>query len=357
MTVTCDIEIDGSEGEGGGQILRSSLALSIITGRSFRLTRIRAGRKTPGLMRQHLTCVTAAAEISSAEVQGAQTGSREISFLPGPVCPGTYHFRIGTAGSATLVLQTVLPPLLTASAPSVVTVEGGTHNMQAPPFDFLQRSWIPLIRRFGPNLTAHLHRHGFYPAGGGSIQVDVEPSPHLHGFDLLEAGRLRQRRLRALVSRLPQHIGERELNRAQRKLNWPGDTTSLEEVTSNSPGNVLLAELEHEHLTTVCTEFGQKGVRAEQVADGVVRSVRRWMKHQAPVGPHLADQLMLPMALSAAQPADCGVRRGGRFLTGPLTEHSRTHLSLLPRFLNIEARQEPDNDGVLVEFAPRAGVA
>lgn len=350
---TSDITIDGSAGEGGGQILRSSLSLSMITGRPLRVTGIRAGRKKPGLMKQHLTCVQAAAAVCGAEVDGAAERSQEILFIPGPVRPGRYHFQIGSAGSAMLVLQTLLPPLLTADGTSHLTVEGGTHNRQAPPFDFLQRSWLPLIERLGPKVTARLERYGFFPAGGGRVHVEVEPAEYLSGFDLLQAGRVQDRRVRALVSRLPKTIGERETDRVVRRLNWPGDAASVEEVSSNGPGNVLMAEVQCEHLTTLFSGFGQTGVPAERVADGVIRSVRSWMKSGAPVEAWLADQLMLPLALSAAQTPDCPVTRGGRFLTGPLTDHSRTQIALLPQFLDIEIRQQSDKAGHVLEFLPR----
>src|ERR1051325_11860360 len=169
------IIIDGSEGEGGGQILRTSLALSLVTGQSFRMKRIRAKRQKPGLLRQHLTAVEAAKTVGCAEVGGAEMNSQTLEFRPGPVTPGTYRFAVGTAGSATLVLQTVLPSLLTASGTSSLTLEGGTHNPLAPPFDFLARSFMPLIRRMGPGVELELRRPGFYPAGGGRFHARIEP--------------------------------------------------------------------------------------------------------------------------------------------------------------------------------------
>jgi RNA 3'-terminal phosphate cyclase (ATP) len=352
MKQDIEITIDGSQGEGGGQILRSALALSVITGKSLRLTKIRAGRKKPGLMRQHLTCVQAAASISAAEVEGAEPGASDITFMPQAVLPGNYHFRIGTAGSAMLVLQTVLPALLRTTRPSTLTLEGGTHNMQAPPFDFLNRSWLPLIERFGPSVTARLERHGFYPAGGGRVVVEITPSQHLAGFDLLEAGRVQDRRVRALVSNLSADIGDREVHRAVRKLNWPSESGEVCMVESNGPGNVLYAEIHCENITTMCCGFGRVGVRAEQVADGVVRGIRSWLKQAAPVGPFLADQLMLPMALSAAQVVDCEVQRGGKFRTGPLTEHARTQMDILPLFLNVDITAQCDDSGALLEIVP-----
>jgi RNA 3'-terminal phosphate cyclase (ATP) len=171
------IELDGSVGEGGGQILRTSLALSMCTGQPVTLNNIRAKRAKPGLMRQHLTCVDAAREVSGAQVQGAELGSQSLAFEPGRVRAGDYRFNVGTAGSCTLVLQTVWPALLLAGERSTLTLQGGTHNPMAPPFHFLERSFAPLVRRLGAGVSLTLRRHGFYPAGGGEMQATVEPAP------------------------------------------------------------------------------------------------------------------------------------------------------------------------------------
>ena len=173
------IEIDGSEGEGGGQILRSSLSLAICTQQPFRITNIRANREKPGLMRQHLTAVKAAAEICDAEVDGAELGSRALTFRPGGCAAGDYSFAIGTAGSCTLVFQTVLPALLTASGESRVRITGGTHNRASPPFDFLARSFLPLLSRMGANVQLDLTSYGFFPRGGGEIRARISPAPRL----------------------------------------------------------------------------------------------------------------------------------------------------------------------------------
>src|SRR5947207_15592691 len=167
------ITIDGSQGEGGGQILRTSLALSLVTGQPFCMERIRVRRQKPGLLRQHLTAVEAAKTVGCAEVEGAEMNSQTLEFRPGPVTPGNYRFAVGTAGSATLVLQTVLPSLLTASGKSTLTLEGGTHNPLAPPFDFLVGSFMPLIRRMGATVELDLKAPGFFPAGGGRFHARI----------------------------------------------------------------------------------------------------------------------------------------------------------------------------------------
>src|SRR3954451_14429588 len=161
------LTIDGSQGEGGGQILRTSLGLSMLAGKPFRITRIRANRDKPGLMRQHLTAVLSAAKICAADVDGAAVGSSQLTFQPGPVTHGEYTFAISTAGSSTLVFQTVLPALLTAAGPSTLHLEGGTHNIYAPPLDFLQKSFLAIVNRMGPTVSIAVDRLGFYPAGGG----------------------------------------------------------------------------------------------------------------------------------------------------------------------------------------------
>src|SRR5688572_13978512 len=205
------LTIDGSYGEGGGQIIRTSLALSLVTGKPFRAEHVRANREKPGLRQQHLTAVKAAAEIGQAQVEGAAVGSREFTFIPGTVTPGDYTFSVGTAGSATLVLQTVLPPLMIASGPSVLRFEGGTHNVHAPPYDFLERTFLPLVNRMGPNILIELGRYGFYPPGGGRFDVFIEPTVKPRRLDLLKCGEVLERRARALVVNLPAGMAEREL--------------------------------------------------------------------------------------------------------------------------------------------------
>lgn len=319
------IEIDGSRGEGGGQILRTSLGLSVLTGRPVRLSNIRAGRQKPGLMRQHLTAVLAAARVGCAQVEGAELRSQEVIFRPQGVQPGHYTFKIGTAGSATLVLQTVLPALLAADGPSQLILEGGTHNEKAPPFDFLARAFLPLLRRMGAKVDARLERHGFYPAGGGRLEVRIEPGS-LTPIELHARGEIVARRARALVAHLPRHIAERELSVIADQLNWRPSDLHVEEIgDSIGPGNVLFVEVEAEHVTEVFCGFGTKRKRAEQVAAETAAEAKRWLSHGAPVGEHLADQLMLPLALAG----------GGGFTTGAPSLHATTQVETLRLFLDV----------------------
>ena len=321
------LSIDGSFGEGGGQIIRTSLALSLITGKSFRVFNVRARREKPGLQRQHMTAVTAAAAIGGARVDGAHAGSKEFTFAPGEVRPGEYKFSIGTAGSTMLVLQAILPPLMIADGPSLLLFEGGTHNVHAPPFEFIQKTFLPLVNRAGPSVTVELQRYGFYPPGGGRFNVYVEPARRLRRLDLVERGAILSERARALVVNLPPHIGERELAVASEQLGWMPDQLDLEESTNAiSAGNVFTVSVESEGLTEVFTGIGERGVRAEQIAACVIHEAQRYLAVGAPVGEHLADQLLIPMALA----------RGGSYTTGTPTLHTTTNIEVIKKFLPVE---------------------
>lgn len=342
------LTIDGSQGEGGGQVLRSSLALSLITGQPFAMENVRARRRKPGLMRQHLAAVLAAAEIGRAEVQDAQIGSTRLVFRPGPVQHGEYTFRVGTAGSATLVLQTVLPALLVAEGESSLVLEGGTHNPMAPPFDFLAKAYLPLVNRMGPVVEAELVRPGFYPAGGGRMTVRIRPSRQFRRFELFERGEIRAYRVRALVAKLPRHIAERECRTILQETGWDEGCAAIEEVAGSvGPGNAVVIELEAEHVTEVFTGFGQLGVKAEQVAIEALRPAQQYLAAGVPVGEHLADQLVLPLAIGAYLGSG-----GGAFRTMRLTPHSTTHLDIIRMFLGLEPRVNREGDTATLEFGP-----
>ena len=320
------IEIDGSTGEGGGQVLRTSLALSLATGRPFRIERIRAGRKRPGLLRQHLTGVQAAKQVSGARVEGDHLGSTSLTFVPGEVRPGDYTFAIGSAGSATLVLQTVLPPLLLASGPSTVSVEGGTHNPAAPPFDFFDRVFLPCVRRLGPDVSAVLVRPGFYPAGGGCMRITVQPVDGLAPGDLLDRGEIVSRTVSVLLANLPRHIGEREMTTVLKSMNWPQEAGTIVNVDGAAgPGNAVLVEIESEHAREIVTTFGETGTPAEAVAHRAVTETRRYIAAGVPVGCHLADQLMVLWALA----------RGGAFRTTTLSRHAMTNADVIRKVLDV----------------------
>ena len=295
------IELDGSEG--GGQILRSALSLSMTSGQPLRIRNIRGRRSRPGLLRQHLTAVRAAAEICAAEVEGAELGSRELAFRPGAIRAGDYAFAIGSAGSCSLVLQTLLPALLAANGESRVRISGGTHNPLAPPADFLRDSWLPLLQRMGAEVDLELLRHGFVPAGGGELLARVRP----------RAG-------------IPGHVGERELERVRQRLGWSDEERQLEFLAEDQgPGNALLLRIDCEHICATFCAFGQAGVSAERVAEQVATQAIGWMESGCAADEHLADQLLLPMALAGA----------GSFTTPRLSAHLQSNRRVIERFLPV----------------------
>lgn len=359
------INIDGSQGEGGGQIVRSSLALSMVTGRPVKIDRVRAGRAKPGLKQQHLTALRAAQEICQATVTGGVIGSSSFTFHPGEVVPGDYYFSIGTAGSATLLLQTILMPLLIANRPSRLILEGGTHNPWAPPFDFLQRSYLALVNRMGPRVTATLERAGFYPAGGGCFLVEIEPAKRaeslthspgtpgdlgLSSFHLLERGEILSRIGRVLLCNLPDHIADRELEELARLVHWESDCLFRENIRAHGPGNAVVIEVVSEHVSEVFIGIGERATKAEVVAQRACEEMHDYLIADVPVGPHLADQLLLPMALSAWQSDTPDQRRQGSFRTMRLTDHSKTHIAVLQAFLDIPIAVDDSGDTTIVKI-------
>jgi RNA 3'-terminal phosphate cyclase (ATP) len=292
-------------------------------------------------MRQHLAAVRAAGSLGRAEVTGAEVGSKELFFRPTAIEPGDYTFSVGSAGSATLVCQTILPALLRASGPCRVTFEGGTHNPMAPPFDFLDRAFLPQIRRMGADVTAQLESPGFYPAGGGRFHLAVTPPPALGRIDLVERGEIVALRVVATVANLPSQIALRELEAAAGVLGWDRSCFRTQVLKgAPGPGNVVTIEVACEHVTEVCTGFGERGVRAEVVAQRAASEAKAYIDAGAPVGEHLADQLLLPMALAG----------GGSFRTATLSSHTTTHIELLRELLGTPIRAvETGENGWLVE--------
>ena len=328
------IVIDGSQGEGGGQILRTSLALSLVTGQPFRMERIRAGRQKPGLLKQHLTAVEAAKAVGCAEVAGASLGSQGLEFKPGPVTPGNYRFAVGTAGSATLVLQTVLPALMTAPSRSTLTLEGGTHNPMAPPFDFLEKCFVPLINRMGPHVELELRRPGFFPAGGGKFHVKIEPVKNLAHLALLERGPIRNRKATIWNSKLPETVAERELEVIRESLRWRPDECAVENVQHRlGPGNAVVLAMAAESVTAVFTSFGERGRPAEEVAMSAVEAATAWLDSDVPVDEHLADQLLIPMVLAGS----------GSFRTTRPSLHTVTNAEVIQRFMRVPIRIEEES--------------
>jgi RNA 3'-terminal phosphate cyclase (ATP) len=320
------LTIDGALGEGGGQVLRTSLALSAVTGKAFSIERIRGQRRKPGLLRQHLTAVKALAEICGARVSGAVLGSQALLFEPGAVKHGDYHFAVGTAGSATLVFQTVLPALLVAQGTSRIVFEGGTHNPLAPPFEFIAQTFLPLLQRMGATVNAKLVRAGFYPAGGGQFEAYIEGGATLRPLELTTRGELHAVSIKALVSQLPERIAVREMKVLASALeDYPIDVATAS-VDSSGPGNVASVTIRTASLTETFTAFGEVGVRAEAVAQRLAREARSYLQSEAPVGEHLADQLLIPCALAG----------GGTFRTTQPSLHTRTNAAVIRMFLPVD---------------------
>ncbi len=324
------LQIDGSQGEGGGQILRTSLSMAMVTGTDIKIGNIRAGRARPGLMRQHLACVKAAQAISHAEVSGAKVGSTEIIFKPGALHMGEYEFSVGTAGSTMLIFQTVLPALAMTKGESMLKFHGGTHNMLAPSFDFVALAFAPLLKRMGVSMDMKLIRHGFYPQGGGEWHVRLKSSGRLKALELLEAGELNSREAVVTSANIPAHIAVRETEQISKLCGWARDETRSESVESMGSGNIVSMRLHYRHCSEVFEQVGKVGLSAERVARSAVKDMRRYQANGAVVGVHLADQLMLPMAIG----------EGGVIRTLKPSHHSITNSDVIHLFTDKRFRFE-----------------
>lgn len=332
------VELDGSQGEGGGQVLRTSLALSMITGTPFRIRHIRANRARPGLARQHLVAVQSAASVCDATMSEVKVGSTELEFSPGKVHGGDFRFDIGTAGSATLVLQTVLPPLLLAARPSSVVIHGGTHNPMAPPMHFIERAFGRALRRMGAQVDTELRRFGFYPRGGGEIAAHIAPCLRLQPIELMTRGARLSAFAEAFVAALSPEIGRRELSVVGREFGLADADLRLCGLPNDQgPGNTLLFTVEHEHVTEVFSAIAERGLPAEAVAQRVAAEARAYENSEGAVGEHLADQLLIPLALAG----------GGAFSMAHLSQHTITNADVVQQFLPVRIRFEHERDRVV----------
>ena len=310
----------------------------MITGQPFRLTGIRAGRSKPGLLRQHLVAVQAAVQVCGARTSPVALGSYTLEFVPGPIRGGDYRFAIGSAGSCTLVLQTLLPALLHAHAPSTIHITGGTHNPLAPPVHFLQRAYGRVMAQMGAQIGIELPRFGFFPAGGGEVSASVKPCAQLQPIELLVRGERNDGYAESFVAGVSAGVAERELERIASGMGWSGRQLRLRALPAEQgPGNVLLLTLEHEHVTEVFASFGEKSVLAETVAKRLLNEVRRYLASGAAVGEHLADQLLLPMALAG----------GGAFTATTISQHALTNAEIIARFLPVTIRFEQHEHAAL----------
>lgn len=337
------ITIDGSKGEGGGQVLRSALTLSATTGQPFRIENIRAKRAKPGLMRQHLTCVEAASTICGGHAEGAEIGSSQLTFTPGELRSGNYEFSIGTAGSTGLVFQTVFPALLTCEEASNLRLKGGTHNPASPSYEAITESYLSALASADIRADVEIISRGFYPAGGGEWRATVHPSDRTKAISLTDRGALVSISAEAMVSNLPGDIAKRELAVLQRRLELPDDALHLRTYQTPGPGNCALVRLRFEKAQEIFVGFGEMGVSAEKVGERLAETVKRFLKSDAAVGHYLADQLLVPMALGA----------GGEFTMLRPSRHFETNAEIIKRFLDIDITYDGDDAGVWRVFVRR----
>jgi len=303
----------------------------MITGKPFRIAGIRARRSKPGLMRQHLVAVQAAAQVCDAEVLGAEVGSLALAFSPGKIKSGDYGFAIGTAGSCMLVLQALMPALLFAPSVSTVRLSGGTHNPLAPPAHFLQRAYCRAMADMGVDIRITLERFGFYPAGGGEVVAQIHPCARLQPMHWLDRGAQTAHHAEAFIAGLPVHLARAELSAVGAGLGWQPDRLHVRELPRDQgPGNALLLTLEHEHVTEVFSAFGEKTIRPDALAASVMGEVNRYVASGAAVDEYLADQLMLPLALAGA----------GSFTCESVSLHARTNAEVIERFLPVRFQFE-----------------
>ncbi len=340
-----ELRIDGSQGEGGGQVLRTSLSLSAALGQPITIENVRGGRRKPGLLRQHRTALRAVRDITGGQVEGDELGSLTVRFTPGERCHGgNYHFGIGSAGSTMLVLQTVLPALLLADEPSTLTLEGGTHNPMAPPFDAFAESFLPQLRAIGLDVDATLVRPGFFPAGGGLLRVEIQPAGGTKALELLERGAPGEASCEILIQNLSRKVSDREWIAFQKRVHWNSSQLTVTAVKGgNGPGNVMYARQPFANVTAVHASFGMRTVSSELVGAQLASAVRSYEATDAPVCEHLADQLMLPLALFS----------GGVYRCGQVTEHARTNAEVINLFLPGAVTIEPE--GALPGAATRPG--
>jgi RNA 3'-terminal phosphate cyclase (ATP) len=325
------IEIDGSQGEGGGQVLRSALALSLITKKPFRILNIRGKRPKPGLMRQHLACIDAAKAISNSKANTVaedklQIGSSSLEFWPSNVEAGEYEFSIGSAGSCMLVLQTVLLPLLLVKTRSRLRLRGGTHNPMAPSATCLQYSLPQVLAQCGGQVDIEVLRHGFYPRGGGEVVVSLQGVESLQPMSFVDRGEPIETQFHCLHAAISPSVAKRELAKVTELCSVTSEL-ALKNIAlrgNEGPGNALLAIAKYSSVTEVFSEYGEQGVSAERVAEKLIAKLRKYQSSNAPIGPYFADQLLLPMAIAG----------DGIFLCTEITQHTKTNAEIIQRFLD-----------------------
>jgi RNA 3'-terminal phosphate cyclase (ATP) len=349
------IEIDGSHGEGGGQILRTSLAIAALLGQEIEIVNIRANRRKPGLRPQHLCACRAAAAITGGTLQGAELGSSRLRFCPGLTRAGSYRFDVSeaapSAGSTGMIFQTVLPPLAFAEKSSRLTLLGGTHTPWSPPVHYLGEVFLPALSSMGLRADIDLQRWGWYPRGGGAVQARVEPVSSLAGCDFTRRGPLLSVEGLSVVARLPLSIAERQGRRAVERLRGEGISAAVEvaEVPSRGPGTFIMLVARFQNIVVGFSALGKRGWPAEAVADEAVDALLTHLRSPGAVDPHLADQLVLYMALA---------RGPSLMTTSSISAHLLTNLWVVERFVPGRVTvqgQEGQVGGISVEgigFSP-----
>jgi RNA 3'-terminal phosphate cyclase (ATP) len=354
------IALDGGRGEGGGQVLRTALSLSAITGRGFRVERIRENRMKPGLRPQHLAAVRAVAQLTDAQVAGDAIGSSWVSFVPRRRAPaGTWVFDIGTAGSAPLLFQTLCWPLALAGAPSQLTLMGGTHQDHSPSFHYLALVWAPAVARLGFQFDLSLLRAGFYPEGGGELTSDVHPARAMPPLDLRHRGTLVEAEVLSLVAGLDFSVAERQAERAEHRLREAGVLAQVRSVplpAGPSRGSHVLVVARFERTRSGHAATGEPGREPERTAEAAAGAFTRFLDGHAAVDPHLGDQLLLPAALVACghAPRPAGVETRTTFTVSEVTPHLATNAEVVGRFLPVEvAVSGPEGEEGTVEVRRR----
>jgi RNA 3'-terminal phosphate cyclase (ATP) len=345
------ITLDGSHGEGGGQILRTALSLSLLTGRPFRIVRIRANRDKPGLRPQHLKAVEAAAMLCGADVAGAEVGSRDLVFRPGPIAPRDVTIDIGTAGSTSLILQTLhLPIALRADTAVRIVLTGGTFTPKAPPYPFLDQTWRGHLAHLGLPIALAMPSAGFYPRGGGRLEAWIEPARPRPWVRTTRGDLLRIRGV-AGVANLRDDLAARLRDRAVERIRDQGwdVEVAIETVGWTSPGQGAAISLTAEHAGSTAATFvgiGERGKPAELVADEAVAELVAYLNvPDGAVDPHSADQILLPLALADGRSV---------YTVSEVTEHLRTNAQTIRAFLDrvilVEDAAVPGQPGrVIVE--------
>lgn len=324
------IEIDGTFGEGGGQILRSSLVLSVLTGQPLHIRHIRARRDTPGLRPQHLAAVLAMGKISQANLEGARLTSQELIFNPAKIHPGRYQFDIQTAGALSLVLQTIFMPLSFTTGSSQITLTGGTHVPWSPTFHDLLEAWLPLVTALGFRLHLDLVQAGFYPRGGGKVRLKILPAHNLHPFRCLSRGELIRIQGLSGVANLPDDIAKRQKHQALRRLQELCRETKIKTMRLPSPvkGTFILLRAFFSNCGSACfSALGAPGKPAERVADEAVNQMLMFLKTAGTVDHYLADQLLLPLSV---------IKGESTYKTNVITEHLLTNAYILRSFLDVD---------------------